>query len=241
VLLEAGGRRLLTDPLLRGRLGHLRRHGAPPAAGVTDRIDLVLISHLHLDHLDPPSLRKLDRTTELIVPQGAGSLLKKMGFPRTYEVGAGDEIRTKGVRVVAIHAEHDRRRRPQRLGGAEADTLGFVIEAAGKRAYFAGDTDAFPEMEAQIGAVDLALLPVWGWGPTLGEGHMDPRAAAEVAARLKPRVAIPIHWGTFFPVGLKRARPGRLTDPPREFDRYVEDLAPDVEVRVLEPGASTEL
>jgi L-ascorbate metabolism protein UlaG (beta-lactamase superfamily) len=238
VLLEAGGRRLLTDPLLRGRLGHLRRHGTPPAAGVTERIDLVLISHLHLDHLDPPSLRRLNRTTELIVPQGAGSLLKKMGFPRTYEVSAGDEIRSKGVRVVAVHAEHDRRRRP---GGAEADTLGFVIEAGGKRVYFAGDTDAFAEMEAQIGAVDLALLPVWGWGPTLGEGHMDPRAAAEVAARLKPRIAIPIHWGTFFPVGLKRVRPGRLTDPPREFESHVQELAPDVEVRVLEPGASTEL
>jgi L-ascorbate metabolism protein UlaG (beta-lactamase superfamily) len=200
-----------------------------------------LISHLHLDHLDPPSLRRIDRGTELIVPAGARDLLRRLGFQRVYEVAAGDEIRTRGVRVVATHAEHDRRRRPSRLGGPEADTLGYVIEAGGKRVYFAGDTDQFPEMESQVGTIDAALLPVWGWGPTLGTGHMDPHSAAQVAARLQPRVAVPIHWGTFFPVGLKRVRPARLTDPPREFARYAGELAPEVEVRVLEPGEWTDL
>ena len=242
MLIELGGRRLLTDPLLRGRLGHLRRHGAPPADDVKRDIDVVLISHLHLDHLDPPSLRTLDRSAELIVPVGAGHMLKRMGFSRTYEVAAGDEIRTGGARVAAVHAEHDGRRMPSRVGSsAEADTIGFVVEAAGQRVYFAGDTDLFPGMEDQIGATDLALLPVWGWGPTLGSGHMDPRAAAEAAARLNPRVAVPIHWGTFFPVGLSRMKPDRLTDPPHEFARYAGELAPEVEVRVLDPGDSTAL
>ena len=238
-LIELGGRRILTDPLLRSRLGHLQRHGAPPAGSITRDIDLVLISHLHLDHLDPPSLQRLDHHTEIVVPAGARDLLRRLGFQRVYEVVAGDDFRTRGVRVVATHAEHPGRRRPPRLGGAEADTLGFVVEAGGRRVYFAGDTDAFPEMEEQIGQVDVALLPVWGWGPTLGEGHLDPRGAAEVAARLRPRVAVPIHWGTFFPVGLRRVRPGRLTDPPHEFARYTGEVAPDVEVRVLEPGEST--
>lgn len=241
VLIELGGRRLLTDPLLRARLGHLRRHGATPAPDVRRDLDLVLISHLHLDHLDPPSLRTIPPGTELIVPAGAGRMLKRMGFAHTYEVVAGDEIRTRGVRVLAVHAEHDSRRRPSRLGGAEADAIGFVIEAGGVRVYFAGDTDLYPDMESQIGATDLALLPVWGWGPTLGAGHLDPRAAAEGAARLRPAVAIPIHWGTFFPMGLKRVRPDRLTEPPHEFARYTGELAPDVEVRVLEPGDSTAL
>jgi L-ascorbate metabolism protein UlaG (beta-lactamase superfamily) len=241
VLLELGARRLLTDPLLRGRLGHLTRHGPAPAAAVMQDLDMVLISHLHLDHLDPPSLRLLPRDTELVVPSGAGHMLKQLGFARTYEVTAGDEIRTRGVRVLAVHAEHDGRRRPERLGGPEADTLGFVVEAGGCRVYFAGDTDLYPDMAEQIGSTDLALLPVWGWGPSLGEGHMDPRAAAEAAARIEPRVAVPIHWGTFFPTGLKRLRPGRLTDPPHEFARYAGELAPDVEVRVLDPGESTSL
>ena len=240
-LIELGGRRVLTDPLLRNRLGHLRRHGAPPGAAVGTDLDLVLISHLHLDHLDPPSLERIDHHTELVVPAGARDLLRRLGFRRVYEVVAGDEIRTRGLRIVATHAEHPGRRRPQRLGGPEAETLGYVVEATGRRVYFAGDTDAFEDMEDQIGATDLALLPVWGWGPSLGEGHLDPRAAAQVAARLRPRVAVPIHWGTFFPIGLKRVRPDRLTDPPHEFARYTGDLSPEVEVRVLDPGESTPL
>ncbi len=241
MLLDLGGRRLLTDPLLRGRLGHLTRHGPPPAPEATQGIDLVLISHLHLDHLDPPSLRTIDRTTELIVPSGAGDVVRRLGFAHVYEVVAGDEIRTKGIRVLAVHAEHEGRRRPERFGGPEADTLGYVIEAGGERVYFAGDTDIYPGMEEQVGATDLALLPVWGWGPSLGDGHMDPRTAAEAAALLTPRVAVPIHWGTFFPVGLKRWRGERLTGPPREFARYARELAPEVEVRVLDPGDSTAL
>jgi L-ascorbate metabolism protein UlaG (beta-lactamase superfamily) len=201
----------------------------------------VLISHLHLDHLDPPSLRRVDPRTELVVPRGAGPMLRRLGFRHVFELVAGDELRTRGLRVAAVHAEHDGRRRPPRLGGAEADTLGYVIEAGGRRVYFAGDTDLFPGMEEAIGPTDLALLPVWGWGPTLGDGHMDPRAAAEAAARIAPRVAVPIHWGTFFPLGLERLNPGRLTEPPREFARYARDAAPGVEVRVLDPGESTGL
>ena len=138
----------------------------------------------------------------------------------------------------AERAEHSGRRRPPRMGGPEADTLGFVVEADDRRIYFAGDTDAFPEMEEQIGPADVALLPVWGWGPSLGSGHLDPQGAAQVAARLRPRVAVPIHWGTFFPTGLKRLRPDRLTEPPHEFARFTAELAPDVEVRVLEPGVA---
>lgn len=201
----------------------------------------MLISHLHLDHLDPRSLRELDKDTEVVVPAGARDVVRRLGFQQVYEVVAGDEIRSRGVRIAATHAEHPGRRRPQRLGGPEADTLGFVVEAGGRRVYFAGDTDAFPEMEEQIGQTDAALLPVWGWGPTLGAGHLDPQSAAQVAARLRPRVAVPIHWGTFFPVGLKRVRPDRLTEPPHEFARYAGELAPDVDVRVLEPGSSTDL
>ena len=73
VLLEIGGARLLTDPLLRTRLGHLRRHGAPPAPEVTQDIDAVLVSHVHLDHLDVRSLRSVARTARVIAPGGAGT------------------------------------------------------------------------------------------------------------------------------------------------------------------------
>ena len=234
MLIELGGVRLLTDPLLRGWLGHLRRHAAPPAAGLTDDLDAVLISHLHLDHLDLPSLRRLPPDTRLLVPRGAGAFLRRRGLTHVEELAAGEQATVAGVEVAAVPAVHERRRRPY---GAEADTLGFV---AGERVYFAGDTDLFDGM-GELGGLDVALLPVWGWGPSLGEGHMDPEDAARAAALLRPRMAIPIHWGTFYPRLLARFKPDRLTEPPHEFAAAVARLAPEITVQVLAPGESVEL
>jgi L-ascorbate metabolism protein UlaG (beta-lactamase superfamily) len=105
--------------------------------------------------------------------------------------------------------------------------------------YFAGDTDVFAGM-AELGPLDVALLPVWGWGPSLGPGHMDPEQAARAAALLRPRVAVPIHWGTYLQVGLRR-REALLRGPPHAFADRCAELAPDVEVRVLEPGGTLSL
>ena len=69
VLLELGGVRLLTDPVLRPGFAHIKRHAAPPAAGVTERVDAVLLSHLHADHVDLPSLRSFARDVRLIAPR----------------------------------------------------------------------------------------------------------------------------------------------------------------------------
>ena len=231
-LIEVGGARLLTDPLLRTRLGHLRRHGAEPAPEVTRDLDGVLISHLHFDHLDLASLRLLPRTTPIVVPRGAGSLLRGHGFPHVQEVAAGDTATVGGVEVLAVDAVHDGHRHP---GGREADTLGYVV---GGEVYFAGDTDLFDGM-AELAGIELALIPVWGWGPSLGHGHLDPPAAARAAALLRPRIAVPIHWGTFFPQLMHLWKSDRLKDPPHEFAAAVAELAPEVEVRVLAPGGST--
>jgi L-ascorbate metabolism protein UlaG (beta-lactamase superfamily) len=86
--------------------------------------------------------------------------------------------------------------------------------------------------------LDLALLPVWGWGSRLGPGHLDPRTAAEALPMLRPRIAVPIHWGTFFPLAARRRHWHLLSDPPREFERLAAEAAPQVQVRVLEPGDS---
>ena len=108
------------------------------------------------------------------------------------------------------------------------------------RVYFAGDTDLFDAM-ADLAPLDVALLPVWGWGPSLGHGHMDPARAASALSMLRPRLAIPIHWGTLYPAGLGWFRPHLLTEPPLRFARQAAELAPEVEVRVLEPGQSLDL
>jgi L-ascorbate metabolism protein UlaG (beta-lactamase superfamily) len=232
VLLELGGARLLTDPLLRDRVGHLRRQAASPSPETTQDIDAVLVSHLHLDHLDVASLRRLPRDVAVLAPSGAGRLLRRLGFARTTELRAGEQAEVAGVAVLAVPAIHDGRRHPL---APSADAIGFV--AAGEhRVYFAGDTDIYAGMTDLAGTLDAALLPVWGWGPSLGAGHMDPEAAARAAALLRPRVAVPIHWGTFFPAGLARLRGAALVEPPRAFARLAGELAPDVEVHVLAPG-----
>jgi L-ascorbate metabolism protein UlaG (beta-lactamase superfamily) len=231
-LIEVGGARLLTDPLLRSRLAHLRRHGPPPAPEVTRDVDAVLISHLHHDHLDLPSLRLLPGGTPLVVPRGAAAMLQRRGFANVRELAAGETTEVAGVEVLAVDAVHDRHR--LRLG-LQADTLGYV---AGGAVYFAGDTDLFDGM-ADLAGIEVALIPVWGWGPSLGQGHLDPEAAARAAALLRPRIAVPIHWGTFFPHLVHLWKADRLTDPPHEFAAAVARLAPEVDVRVLQPGGST--
>jgi L-ascorbate metabolism protein UlaG (beta-lactamase superfamily) len=232
VLLQVGGARLLTDPLLRTRLGHLRRHGARLSPEVTQHIDAVLVSHVHLDHLDVRSLRSVARGARVIAPDGAGKLLRRIGFARIDEVEPGDRVTVGDATITALPAVHDARRRPL---SATVATLGYEIAGA-QRIYFAGDTELFDGMRSFAGRFDVALLPVWGWGPSLGPGHMDPLSAARAVAIVRPAVAVPIHWGTFFPVGLEALRGSALVEPPRVFARHVAELAPEVEVRVLAPG-----
>jgi L-ascorbate metabolism protein UlaG (beta-lactamase superfamily) len=88
--------------------------------------------------------------------------------------------------------------------------------------------------------VDVALIPIWGWGTSLGPGHMDPARAAEAIAVVQPEVAIPIHWGTFLPVGARRRRPELLHEPAETFARLAAEAAPDVRVRTLRVGESAE-
>ena len=232
MLLEHGGVRLLTDPVLRHRLVHLRRHG--PVPEVPGRVDAVLLSHLHYDHLDLPSLNLLPRDVRVLAPAGAGALLGPAGTREVEELVPGDVTEARGLRIEATPAEHDDRRRPF---GPRATPLGFVVRGR-PSVYFAGDTGVFPGM-AELAPVDVALLPVAGWGPKMGPGHMDSEDAAQAAALLRPRVAVPIHWGTLHPRG--RRRGPWFDDPPHEFAARVSELAPEVDVRILEPHGSLEL
>jgi L-ascorbate metabolism protein UlaG (beta-lactamase superfamily) len=231
VLIELDGLRLLTDPVLGATVGPLRRHGPPPPPEAAEEIDAILISHLHRDHADLPSLRRFAGRAPLIVPAGTGRFFAARGLGEAVELAPGESHRLGPLALTATVADHDVGR------GLAAEPVGFLVEGT-RRLYFAGDTDLFDGM-AQLGeGLDLALLPVWGWGPTLGPGHMNPERAARAAALLSPRVAVPIHWGTLYPAGLARLRPRPLSQPPREFAARVGTLAPRVEVRVLAPGAA---
>ena len=233
VLIELDGVRLLTDPVLGRRVGPLVRvSGEAVDAAALAPIDSVLLSHLHADHADLGSLRRLH--APVIAPSGAGDWLRGAGIEVVREVSAGTEVSVGDVGVIATPALHDDRRRPL---GRHADPVGFVAHGP-LGVYFAGDTDLFEGMRELRGTVDVALLPVWGWGPSVGEGHLDPQRAAQAAAMIGPKLAIPIHWGTF---ALPWARDGGSDRHAREFAELAAELAPEVDVRVLLPGESAEL
>jgi L-ascorbate metabolism protein UlaG (beta-lactamase superfamily) len=237
VQIALDGVRLLTDPVLRTRMGHLRRRRGRVDPEVLRGIDTILVSHAHYDHLDIPSLERLGRVTPIVVPRGVGALVRRRSFAHVMEIDEGETISVGALSVTATLAEHDGRRNLFDSGR----TLGYVVEGS-SRIYFAGDTDLFPAM-AELGHLDLALVPIWGWGPSLGRGkHMDPERAAEALSLLRPRIAVPIHWGTYHPLhlGLREA-PRYLSEPPERFVRAAANVAPDVEVRVLQPGETLDL
>ena len=228
VLIETAGVRLLTDPVLRPRVAHLRRHAAPaPDAGP---LDAILVSHQHRDHLDLPTLRELE--APLVVPRGAAGTVRSLRR-EVHELVAGESMTIGGVRVDAVRADHDGRRLPV---GPPVEALGFVVDGV----HFAGDTELFAEM-ARLAPLRAALVPIWGWGPKLGDGHMDPAQAAEAVALMRPRVAIPIHWGTLLPIGGHRRHGHLLRDPADEFVTAAARAAPDVEVRTRAPGEAVDL
>lgn len=237
VLIELDGARLLTDPVLRRRVGPLVRHGQAPSQVMREDIDAVLISHMHRDHVDRGSLRRLRPEVRMLVPRGSGRFFERQGFVDVTELEPGESSTVDALTVTAVEAHHDGGGRKH---AAKARSLGFLI-GGHRSVYFAGDTDLFQGMADLAPDLDLALLPIWGWGPTLGRGHLDPKRAAEAAALLSPRLAVPIHWGTLYPLGLARLRPDPLRLPGERFATFVGDLAPQVATRVLSPGESTSL
>src|SRR4051812_24468780 len=104
------GVRVLTDPLLRGRVAHLRRHAPvpePPGA-----LDAVLLSHLHRDHADRPSLRRLPGATPVLAPAAAAGTVRRLGIREVVGMRPGERVAVGPGAVLAVPAEHDGRRSP---------------------------------------------------------------------------------------------------------------------------------
>ncbi|SCK35421.1 MBL fold metallo-hydrolase [Streptomyces sp. WMMB 322] len=233
---------VLTDPLLVRRMAHLRRRrgSLPPRSAA--HADVVLVSHLHADHLHLGSLALLTPGTRVVVPRGALRAVPRLrrlaSVLRLEEVGPGERVAVRDVTVRAVPAAHDGRRLP--YGPHRAPALGYVVEGAA-RTYFAGDTGLFDGMARSVGTVDVALLPVGGWGPRLGPEHLDAGRAAEALVRLRPRTAVPVHYGTYWPIGMDAVRPHEFHAPGDEFVRKAGMLAPGVTVHRLGHGESMTL
>lgn len=245
VVLDVDGVRLVTDPLLRRHAGVLRRRGGrAPLAADWRGTDAALVSHLHHDHAEVGSLRMLGPVPVLAAPSSAHWLTGR-GL-RGVGVAPGEWCTVTGAtggtaRVRTVPAEHGHRPMPHRPNAA----TGFVVRGDGVTVWFAGDTGPFPGLvrvpELAGAPVDLALVPVGGWGPRLSGGHLDPVEAARVCALVGARVAVPVHWGTLHAPASRRLPPGWMDRAGWAFEAAAQRVAPGVEVRVLAPGEAAVL
>jgi L-ascorbate metabolism protein UlaG (beta-lactamase superfamily) len=174
----------------------------------------------------------------VVAARGAEGFASAGGAAGVTSVLRGDIVDIGDVSVETVYAAHKAGRGP--LSRASAEPVGYVVRTAGVSIYFAGDTDLFDAMRA-IGPVDVALVPIWGWGPTLGTLHLDPTSAATAAQWIDPAAVVPIHWGTYSPVRLGRAAPTWLDRPVHEFRRRLDELGLVDRLVALDPGGSLEV
>jgi L-ascorbate metabolism protein UlaG (beta-lactamase superfamily) len=230
---ELGGARVVFDPLLPWRA---RRAG---------RVDAVLVTHSHVDHLNRWSLKAIDRDTHVVVPRGARHLVADLGFREVSELTCGGEIEIAGLAITAVPTRHDFGR--WRKGGSP-EALGYVVAGGGAALHHAGDVDfsdhaVFDDIGKRH-AIDVALLPIGGMLPiwyyrwrrkVFDRGiHIDPDCALDIFERLGARTLVPVHWGTVHVLGLPGA-------PRRRLAQVAEQRGKTAAVRVLAHGERLEL
>ncbi|MFF7881357.1 MBL fold metallo-hydrolase [Streptomyces sp. NPDC020794] len=202
-VIRIGGLTVLTDPVWSRKIFGTPARITPVgvAWSALPRVDAVVISHNHYDHLDAPTLRRLPRGTPVFVPAGLGRWFRRRRFTRVTELDWWEAVELDGVRFDFVPAHHWSKR-------SLTDTCrtlwgGWVLTAPeGQRVYFAGDT-GYGHWFAAIGrrypGIDLALLPIGAYDPRwwLSDVHCDPEEAVRAAVDLGARRMAPMHWGTF--------------------------------------------
>jgi N-acyl-phosphatidylethanolamine-hydrolysing phospholipase D len=230
VLVQIGGLNILTDPQFSERAFPVQWAGPkrhqPPALRLAElpRIDVVVVSHNHYDHLDLGSVKALNAQAGgpplFVVPLGNERLLAEQGIINTKALDWWDSVEVKGVRVNLVPVQHWSRRTL-----TDANTClwgGFVLEGQNKgrqrRVFFGGDTGYssvdFQAIGAKFGPIDLGLIPIGAYAPRwfMAPQHVDPDEAVKIHKDIRARRSLGIHWGTF-----------QLTDEP--LDQALVDLA----------------
>ncbi|MEU7896603.1 MBL fold metallo-hydrolase [Nonomuraea sp. NPDC049152] len=211
-LLRVNGLTILTDPVWSRKIPGVRQRLTPPGVAWSDlpRIDAVVISHNHYDHLDAPTIRRLPRSTPMFVPANLGRWFTRRGFRDVTELDWWESATLDGVSFDFVPAHHWSRRTPwdtcRSLWG------GWVID---KSIYFAGDTAYGPRL-AEIGEhfpyLDLALMPVGAYEPRwfTKDNHVNPAEAVQACVDVGARRMATMHWGTFVLSGEPLLEPVRL-------------------------------
>lgn len=214
-LIQLAGKNILIDPVLSPKIGWIKRNCPPGLAWpALPKIDLVLITHNHRDHMDAPTLKKLGADPAYIVPQGLGAWFARRGFRHITEVRWWQKETFGGITITFVPAQHWSRR-----GLTDGNTSwwgGFVLEAGSLRLYHAGDTgwfDGFAEIGRRTGTIHLAMLPIGAYAPRwfMHPQHISPEEAVKAMRLLKAKHLIPMHWGTF------QLSDEPLNEPPRRL------------------------
>jgi L-ascorbate metabolism protein UlaG (beta-lactamase superfamily) len=235
VVIDIGGVRLLTDPLLFRHAPPLRRRWSRPDPAQWSGADAVLLSHLHHDHAELRSLRRLGSAPIVTAPVNAEWLRSKglrhpVGLDdEWYDVGGGVDVRL----VPAVHGARPMPHRPNAANG-------HLIRSADAVVWVAGDTELFDDMaELHRWAgrrLTVALVPIGGWGPRLSKGHLDPAAAAAACALADPDWVLPVHWGTLHLPGGRNIPRGWMDRGLPSFRDALARVAPKSRLITLQPG-----
>jgi L-ascorbate metabolism protein UlaG (beta-lactamase superfamily) len=235
-LIQVAGINILTDPIWSERASPVswlgpKRH-ARPGIRFEDlpRIDVVLVSHTHYDHLDRPTILRLGNAPLYIVPKRVGAWFKNENITNVVELPWWSKTAVQAITIHAVPAKHWSKRW---LFGNEQDIgwSGYVVETPVGAVYFAGDTGYHPEYFKNIGKnfdnIDIGLIPIGAYYPqeVFGNYHIDPCEALEVHKEVGAKQSVGMHWGVFKltqepvaepPVLLAKERDA-LNIQPREF------------------------
>jgi L-ascorbate metabolism protein UlaG (beta-lactamase superfamily) len=200
--IQLGGLTILTDPVWSQRIPGVKSRLTPPGvplAGI-GRVDAVVISHNHYDHLDTPTIRQLPRDTPILVPAMLGAWFRRRSFTRVTELDWWESVTVGGVEFGFVPAHHWSRR--TLTDSCKTLWGGWILRSGDSKVYFAGDTGYghwFGQIAGRHPDIDLALLPVGAYEPNwfMKPVHMNPAEAVQACLDLgAPRMAT-MHWGTF--------------------------------------------
>ncbi len=200
-LLQLGGKNILIDPVLSPTIGFIKRN-VPPGLDwpALPKIDFVLITHNHRDHMDTQTLKRLGPDPVYVVPQGLGAWFKKARMHRIVEMAWWQQLDINGLHITFVPAQHWSRRYIQDVNTSWWG--GFVVEYGGIRVYHSGDSgwfEGFKLIGERCGNIDFALLPIGAYAPRwfMHPQHIAPEDAVRAFTALKAKQFVAMHWGTF--------------------------------------------
>lgn len=246
LLIEIGGVTLLTDPNFDPKLGRILPRVSPPgiALEALPALDAVLLTHSHADHLSFDSLSRLPNTTPVYAPVIVAQWLNRLGYSQVRALGIDERLSIGPLTVRAAGATH----RGNRYGVDRwrSDASMYLLTTDDESCFFAGDTALTADTHRLVHhhlwdagrSLDLALLPIgWApwWKPGFRKGHLTHEDALLLFERLRARMLVPYHWGTF------RHVTATAFDAIDRLRLRLEDHHLAGAVRILEPGESLDL